>query len=115
MHFQHSAGLWRDFPALVPGVLYADGITSQARDASGAEASEGSVPSWHSAPCSHVAATLVNLRSLESAFVATAAGPLAIPSSRGGRVPAREAPPGVGATRAGSTAWRQSSTRSPRG
>ena len=30
MHFQHSAGIWRDFPALVPGVLYADGITSQA-------------------------------------------------------------------------------------
>ena len=30
MHFQHSARLWRDFPALVPGVLYADGITSQA-------------------------------------------------------------------------------------
>jgi DNA/RNA-binding domain of Phe-tRNA-synthetase-like protein len=29
-HFQHSARLWRDFPALVPGVLYADGITSQA-------------------------------------------------------------------------------------
>ncbi len=30
MHFQHSAGLWCDFPALVPGVLHADGITSQA-------------------------------------------------------------------------------------
>ena len=28
MHFQHSAQLWRDFPALVPGVLYADGITT---------------------------------------------------------------------------------------
>src|SRR5512142_1630965 len=28
MHFQHSAGLWRDFPALVPGVLYAKGITA---------------------------------------------------------------------------------------
>ena len=28
MHFQHSAGLWRDFPALVPGVLYAEGITA---------------------------------------------------------------------------------------
>jgi DNA/RNA-binding domain of Phe-tRNA-synthetase-like protein len=26
MHFQHSARLWRDFPALVPGVLYAEGI-----------------------------------------------------------------------------------------
>jgi len=28
MHFQHAAALWRDFPALVPGVLYAEGITS---------------------------------------------------------------------------------------
>jgi DNA/RNA-binding domain of Phe-tRNA-synthetase-like protein len=27
MHFQHSAPIWRDFPALVPGVLYAEGIT----------------------------------------------------------------------------------------
>ena len=26
MDFQHSARLWRDFPALVPGVLYAEGI-----------------------------------------------------------------------------------------
>jgi DNA/RNA-binding domain of Phe-tRNA-synthetase-like protein len=30
MHFQHSAAVWRDFPALVPGVLYAEGITSDA-------------------------------------------------------------------------------------
>jgi DNA/RNA-binding domain of Phe-tRNA-synthetase-like protein len=30
MHFQHSAGLWRDFPALVPGVLYAENITADA-------------------------------------------------------------------------------------
>ena len=30
MQFQHSAGIWRDFPALVPGVLYAEGITSTA-------------------------------------------------------------------------------------
>jgi DNA/RNA-binding domain of Phe-tRNA-synthetase-like protein len=30
MHFQHSAQLWRDFPALVPGVLYAEGITASA-------------------------------------------------------------------------------------
>jgi DNA/RNA-binding domain of Phe-tRNA-synthetase-like protein len=30
MHFQHSAGLWRDFPALVPGVLFAEGITPDA-------------------------------------------------------------------------------------
>jgi DNA/RNA-binding domain of Phe-tRNA-synthetase-like protein len=29
MHFQHSARLWHDFPALVPGVLYAEGITGQ--------------------------------------------------------------------------------------
>ena len=28
MYFQHSADLWRDFPALVPGVLYAQGISS---------------------------------------------------------------------------------------
>jgi DNA/RNA-binding domain of Phe-tRNA-synthetase-like protein len=27
MHFQHAAAVWRDFPALVPGVLYAEGIT----------------------------------------------------------------------------------------
>ena len=30
MDFQHSAPIWRDFPALVPAVLYADGITSDA-------------------------------------------------------------------------------------
>jgi DNA/RNA-binding domain of Phe-tRNA-synthetase-like protein len=30
MHFRHSAELWRDFPALVPGVLYAGGITADA-------------------------------------------------------------------------------------
>ncbi len=24
MHFQHSSGIWRDFRALVPGVLYVD-------------------------------------------------------------------------------------------
>ena len=27
MHFQHSGDIWRDFPQLVPGVLYAGGIT----------------------------------------------------------------------------------------
>ncbi len=27
MHFQHSGELWRDFPALVPGVMYVEGIT----------------------------------------------------------------------------------------
>jgi DNA/RNA-binding domain of Phe-tRNA-synthetase-like protein len=26
MYFQHSAQIWQDFPALVPGVLYAEGI-----------------------------------------------------------------------------------------
>ena len=30
MYFQHSGEIWRVFPALVPGVLYVDGITSQA-------------------------------------------------------------------------------------
>jgi DNA/RNA-binding domain of Phe-tRNA-synthetase-like protein len=30
MDFQHSAPIWRDFPALVPAVLYADGITNDA-------------------------------------------------------------------------------------
>jgi len=27
VHFQHSAEIWRDFPELVPGVMYAEGIT----------------------------------------------------------------------------------------
>ena len=27
MYFQHSSEIWSDFPELVPGVLYADGIT----------------------------------------------------------------------------------------
>ena len=30
MYFQHDAALWRDFPALVPGVLYTEGITAHA-------------------------------------------------------------------------------------
>ena len=30
MQFQHSADIWRDFPQLVPGVLYAEGITGDA-------------------------------------------------------------------------------------
>jgi DNA/RNA-binding domain of Phe-tRNA-synthetase-like protein len=30
MYFQHSAQIWRDFPTLVPGVLYAEGITADA-------------------------------------------------------------------------------------
>ncbi|MEV0379708.1 phenylalanine--tRNA ligase beta subunit-related protein [Nonomuraea sp. NPDC050643] len=28
MYFQHSDDIWRDFPELVPGVLYAEGITA---------------------------------------------------------------------------------------
>lgn len=27
MHFQHSGEIWRDFPELVPGIIYAEGIT----------------------------------------------------------------------------------------
>ncbi|WP_113704752.1 B3/4 domain-containing protein [Nonomuraea lactucae] len=30
MRFQHSSEIWRDFPELVPGVLFADGITPEA-------------------------------------------------------------------------------------
>ena len=30
MYFQHSAGIWRDFPGLVPGVMAASGITASA-------------------------------------------------------------------------------------
>ncbi|HEX5289390.1 MAG TPA: phenylalanine--tRNA ligase beta subunit-related protein [Streptosporangiaceae bacterium] len=30
MYFQHDAALWRDFPALAPGVLYAERITADA-------------------------------------------------------------------------------------
>ena len=30
MHFQHSADIWRDFPALAAGVVYAEGITGDA-------------------------------------------------------------------------------------
>jgi len=41
MHFQHSAQLWRDFPALVPGVLYADGITTSPAAAGDKTASGG--------------------------------------------------------------------------
>jgi len=31
MYFQHSAPIWRDFPALVPVALYAEGITADAQ------------------------------------------------------------------------------------
>ena len=30
MYFQHAPAIWRDFPALVPGALYAGGITANA-------------------------------------------------------------------------------------
>jgi len=30
MYFQHAAAIWRDFSSLVPGVLYAEGITADA-------------------------------------------------------------------------------------
>jgi DNA/RNA-binding domain of Phe-tRNA-synthetase-like protein len=30
MHFQHSSEIWRDFPELVPGVTFAEGITKDA-------------------------------------------------------------------------------------
>jgi DNA/RNA-binding domain of Phe-tRNA-synthetase-like protein len=33
MNFQHDAAIWRDFPGLVPGVLYAENITADAQDA----------------------------------------------------------------------------------
>jgi DNA/RNA-binding domain of Phe-tRNA-synthetase-like protein len=35
MHFQHSGEIWRDFPELVPGVLFAGGITPDAPAGSG--------------------------------------------------------------------------------
>jgi DNA/RNA-binding domain of Phe-tRNA-synthetase-like protein len=37
MQFQHSADIWRDFPQLVPGVLYAEGITSTAEVSAAAD------------------------------------------------------------------------------
>ncbi|WP_326692464.1 phenylalanine--tRNA ligase beta subunit-related protein [Streptomyces sp. NBC_01795] len=41
MYFQHSKQLWQDFPGLVPGVLFARGITPQASvDGAVAELSE---------------------------------------------------------------------------
>src|SRR5271170_678302 len=35
MEFQHAADIWRDFPELVPGVVFADGITPDAKVADG--------------------------------------------------------------------------------
>jgi DNA/RNA-binding domain of Phe-tRNA-synthetase-like protein len=37
MHFQHSGDIWRDFPMLVPGVLYAEGVTGDAQAGSRAD------------------------------------------------------------------------------
>ena len=34
MYFHHSRDIWRDFPELVPGVLFAEGISSDARSGS---------------------------------------------------------------------------------
>ena len=62
MYFQHSGGIWRDFPALVPGVLYAEGITAgvtagtdrfetiaKARLADGPEAELPEIQAWRRA------------------------------------------------------------------
>ena len=35
MHFEHSGEIWRDFPELVPGVLFAEGIGPEASAGSG--------------------------------------------------------------------------------
>src|SRR6476646_11212423 len=35
MHFRHDDALWRDFPALVPGVLHAEGTTADAEPKAG--------------------------------------------------------------------------------
>jgi DNA/RNA-binding domain of Phe-tRNA-synthetase-like protein len=35
MEFQHAADIWRDFPQLVPGVIFADGITPDAKVSDG--------------------------------------------------------------------------------
>ena len=37
MHFQHSGDIWRDFPLLVPGVLYVRGITPDAESGPAAD------------------------------------------------------------------------------
>jgi DNA/RNA-binding domain of Phe-tRNA-synthetase-like protein len=37
MYFQHSDEIWRDFPMLIPGVLYVEGITSDVPDTSCAD------------------------------------------------------------------------------
>src|SRR5690242_15748210 len=35
MHFRHDDALWRDFPALVPGALYVEGVTADAEPEAG--------------------------------------------------------------------------------
>jgi len=62
MQFQHASAIWRDFPALVPGVLYAEGITAgvtagtdrfeavaKARLADGAESEFPEIQAWRRA------------------------------------------------------------------
>ena len=49
MHFQHYAALWRDFPALVPGVLYAEGITADAELKTGQYEERAREPGWPAA------------------------------------------------------------------
>jgi DNA/RNA-binding domain of Phe-tRNA-synthetase-like protein len=64
MHFQHSSEIWRDFPALVPGVLYTAGITryaeveargdafaavAKARLADGPEGEQPEIQAWRRA------------------------------------------------------------------
>jgi DNA/RNA-binding domain of Phe-tRNA-synthetase-like protein len=62
MQFQHAPAIWRDFPALVPGVLYAEGITAgvtagtdrfeavaKARLANGAESEFPEIQAWRRA------------------------------------------------------------------
>jgi len=62
MYFQHAADVWRDFPSLVPGVLYAEGITggtvagpdhltaiAEARLADGPESEFPEIQAWRRA------------------------------------------------------------------
>jgi len=64
MHFEHSGEIWRDFPELVPGVLFADGLSASAvtgdraarftavarsRMANGSEAELPEVQAWRRA------------------------------------------------------------------
>ncbi|MGN6794672.1 MAG: B3/B4 domain-containing protein [Streptosporangiaceae bacterium] len=61
MYFEHDAALWRDFPALVPGLLFVDGITpevavdtqvarfnrrAEARLANGTESEQPEIQAW---------------------------------------------------------------------